>query len=219
MIQKILVSDDHPIFRIGLINIIKKEFPNVLILEADNGVRALEIYKNEKPDIVILDVNMPGMNGLEVCTKINEEYTNTKVIILTMYKEASLFKKAQYNGAKSYLVKDNSIFEVVDAIKSVEKGEFYLSESIRELQRQVEMENREENKIEELLKELSPTEIKTLKLVSKNYMSKDIADLLFVTTKSVNNYRSRICRKIGLDQSHNSLLIWALNHKEVIDRL
>ena len=128
---KILVADDHPIFRIGLCSVIKAGIIESEIREADNGVSAWDIIMTESPDVAILDINMPGIDGLEICKRIKNNNLNTKVIILTMYKEKSLLEKAKENGAKSYLIKDNSIFEVVDSIKAVLNNKFYWSESLK----------------------------------------------------------------------------------------
>ena len=216
---KILVADDHPIFRIGLCNVIQSGITNSMLFEADNGIKAWEIIEKENPEIAVLDINMPGIDGLELCKKIKLNKLSTKVIILTMYKEKSLLEKAKENGAKSYLIKDNSTFEVVDAIKTVLNNNFYWSESLKDIQNEIAESNKEIDKVEQQLKELTSTELKTLKLVCKNYTSKEIAELLFITSKSVDNNRSRISKKLGLDQVTNSLLIWAMKHKDTIDKI
>ena len=216
---KILVADDHPIFRIGLCNVIQSGITNSMLFEADNGIKAWEIIEKENPEIAILDINMPGIDGLELCKKIKLNKLSTKVIILTMYKEKSLLEKAKENGVKSYLIKDNSTFEVVDAIKTVLNNNFYWSESLKDIQNEIFESNKEIDKVELQLKELTSTELKTLKLVCKNFTSKEIAELLFITAKSVDNNRSRISKKLGLDQVTNSLLIWAMKHKDTIEKI
>ena len=215
---KILVADDHPIFRVGLCSVIKAGIVEAEIKEADNGIKAWEIISTENPDVAVLDINMPGIDGLEICKRIKDANLKTKVVILTMYKEKALLEKAKENGAKSYLIKDNSIFEVVDSIKAILNNEYYWSESLKEIQNEIIESNKESCKIELILKELTSTELKTLKLVCKNYTSKEIAELLFITAKSVDNNRSRISKKLGLDQVTNSLLIWSMQHKDIIEK-
>lgn len=216
---KILVADDHPIFRVGLCSVIGAGLVEAVIREADNGINAWEIIIDETPDVAILDINMPGIDGLEICKRIKNNNLNTKVIILTMYKERSLLEKAKKNGAKSYLIKDNSVFEVVDSIKAVLNNQYYWSESLKEIQNAITESNRVINKTEIILKELTSTELKILKLVCKNYTSKEIAEVLFITAKSVDNHRSRILKKIGLDQVTNSLLVWSMQHKDTIEKM
>ena len=216
---KILVADDHPIFRIGLSSVIQEGFPESSLIGADNGIMAWEVIESKRPDIAVLDINMPGIDGLELCKKIKNSNFSTKVIILTMYKEKALLEKAKEYGANSYLIKDNSIFEVVDSIKAVLNGQYYWSKSLNDLQEEISSENKEVSKIESVLKELTSTELKTLKLVCKNYTSKEIADLLFIAPKSVDNNRSRITKKIGLEPVTNSLLIWAMKYKDIIEKI
>ncbi len=216
---KILVADDHPIFRVGLCSVIGAGLVEAVIREADNGINAWEIIIDETPDVAILDINMPGIDGLEICKRIKNSNLKTKVIILTMYKERSLLEKAKENGAKSYLIKDNSVFEVVDSIKAVLNNQYYWSESLKEIQNAITESNRVINKTEIILKELTSTELKILKLVCKNYTSKEIAEVLFITAKSVDNHRSRILKKIGLDQVTNSLLVWSMQHKDTIEKM
>lgn len=216
---KILVADDHPIFRIGLCNVIKEAFKDCSIFEADNGGNALAIFNKEKPDVAVLDINMPIIDGLDLCKQIVNSDVSTKVILLTMFKEKTLLMKAKEYGAKSYLIKDNSVFEVVDAIKAVTNNQFYWSDSLRDLENEIENTKKESLKLDSVFDGLSATELKTLKLVCKNFTSKEISEVLFVTPKSVDNYRSRICKKLGLDQGHNSLLVWAMKHKDTIEKL
>lgn len=215
----ILIADDHPIFRLGLANIIKTGFSNLVIFDANTGLEALEIIHTKKIDIAILDINMPIMNGLEVCKKVQEHDLPTSVIILTMYKENTLLKKAKENGAKSYLIKDNAAFEVVDAITAVLKNEYYWSNSLNEIEYEITETIKESTRVEYILGKLTSTELKTLKLICKNYTSKEIGELLFINARSVDNNRSRIAKKLGLEQVTNSLLVWAMNHKNIVGKM
>lgn len=215
----ILIADDHPIFRVGLTNIIKNGIPNLVIFDANSGIEALEIIHTKKIDIAILDINMPVIDGLEVCKKVQEHGLLTKIIILTMYKENTLLKKAKDNGAKGYLIKDNAAFEVVDAINAVLKNEYYWSNSLNVIEYEITETNKENTRIEYILQKLTSTELKTLKLICKNYTSKEIGELLFINARSVDNNRSRIAKKLGLEQVTNSLLVWAMDHKDIIAKI
>jgi DNA-binding NarL/FixJ family response regulator len=124
-----------------------------------------------------------------------------------------MLKLAFYNGADGYVVKDNTSEELVDCINTILSGKSYLAKSIRESEPYFD----NSDNIAELLGTLTRTELKTLKLVSQKLPSKEIADLMFVSVKSVENYRSRICKKLNLDARNNSLLLWVLDHKSIID--
>jgi DNA-binding NarL/FixJ family response regulator len=213
--MRFLIADDHPIFRSGLKSLLKNAFPNSEIIERENGMDAEAAIFEQKPDFAFLDIDMPGKNGLQVCLDVTEK-SNTKIIILTMYNDAEMLSKALKNGANAYLVKDNTSDELVECIESLHSGQIYLAKSLRKSPK-INQELKAFNAISEKLGLLTQTELKTLKLVGQKYSSKEIADLLFVSPKSVENYRSRICKKLELDAKNNSLLIWVLDHKSIIE--
>jgi DNA-binding NarL/FixJ family response regulator len=161
---------------------------------------------------------MPHKSGLDICKELTDSGCPTRIIILTMYKDIEMQKLAFFNGAKGYLVKDNTSEELVDAIAAVLDGKTFLSRGLTDHQLPEES-TPQQMKVAEQLSNLTRTELKTLKLVSQKRSSKEIADLLFVSAKSVENYRSRICKKLHLDARNNSLLLWVLENKSVIDRL
>lgn len=213
--MRFLIADDHPIFRSGLKSLLINAFPNSEIIEKENGKDAEAAIFQQKPDFAFLDIDMPEKNGLQVCLDVAQK-TNTKIVILTMYNDAEMLSKALKNGANAYLVKDNTSDELVECIESLYSGQTYLAKSLRKSPK-INQELKEYNAITEKLAQLTQTELKTLKLVGQKYSSKEIADLLFVSPKSVENYRSRICKKLELDAKNNSLLIWVLDHKSIIE--
>jgi DNA-binding NarL/FixJ family response regulator len=135
-----------------------------------------------------------------------------------MYNDGEMLKKALDSGANAYLVKDNTSEELVECIESLKRGEFYIAKSMRKSPK-VQEELKHYNQIISKLKELTEAEFKTLVLVSKKYSSKEIAELLFISSKSVENYRSRICKKLDVDTSKKRLIVWALENKNIIDEL
>jgi DNA-binding NarL/FixJ family response regulator len=141
-----------------------------------------------------------------------------RVVILSMYKDVEMVKLAFFNGAKGYLVKDNTSEELVECVNAILEGKSYLAKDIRDPNRQEISESSQQLHIAELLNSLTQTELKVLKLVSQKYPSKEIANLLFVSVKSVENYRSRICKKLNLDARNNSLIMWVMENKAVLDR-
>jgi DNA-binding NarL/FixJ family response regulator len=217
--MRIFIADDHPIFRSGLKFLLENSFKDLSIDQFENGDLLIDSMRQETPDIVIVDIDMPGKNGLEVCKEITELKATAKVIILTMYNDPEMLKLAFYNGAKGYLVKDNTSEELVDCINFVTEGKTYVAKSIREQQHIIDQDDTQKIHVAELLNGLTRTELKTLKLVAKKKSSKEIADLLFVSVKSVENYRSRICKKLNLNARNNSLLLWVVDNKQIIERM
>lgn len=215
--MKIVIADDHPIFRSGLKFLLNASFNDIGIVEFDNGSPVVEYCLIHEPDIVIVDIDMPNKNGLEVCEELTKKGCPSKVIVLTMYKDLEMLKLAFFNGAKGYLVKDNTSEELVDCIQAILDGKTYMAKGIRDQEHLVDHDDAGKFRIAELLNSLTRTELKTLKLVSQKLSSKEIADLLFVSVKSVENYRSRICKKLNLDARNNSLLLWVLDNKTIID--
>lgn len=218
--HKILVADDHPIFRTGMMATLKKSFENYEFVEAEDGNIAKTLIKQNNIEIAILDIDMPGLNGIEILKwlELNPQII-TKPIVLTMHNDERIFNEAFDQGVRAYLVKDNSIEEIVFAIREVLAGKIYVSPILEE-----HMNNRNEYKkkaqqLHEAITQLTQTEIKTLKLVAQNKSSKEISELLFVTKKSIENYRSRICKKLNLSGESNALLKWTNQNKDLIKKL
>ena len=216
MNMKLLIADDHPIFRKGLMGIILESFPAITIMEAQNGKEAVEHIRSQKPDLAILDINMPEINGLDVAQLILKEKLNCRVIMLTMYKEKEMIRKAMLSGALGYVLKDFAIDEIIDCIKKVMNNEKYIGRNLHVYYSEITFEDKKKQKIIELLNGLSQSELKTLKLVSKNKSTKEISELLFLSEKTIENYRSKICQKLELPARNNSLLIWVNENKDLL---
>lgn len=214
--MKIMLADDHPIFRSGLAFLLESSFSDVQIRSCENGLQVLNEIPEFKPDIVLLDIDMPVKNGLEACAEIKQLYPELAVIILSIHKTHDMVKLAFFKGAKGYLIKDNTSEEIVECINRVLNGKTYLPQVLRN-NTPVNNQSPEMKAVTNDIKSLTPTEIKVLKLVSQKYSSKEIANLLFVSPKSVENYRSRICKKLNLDPRNNSLVLWVMEHKFLLE--
>jgi len=214
--MKVILADDHPIFRSGLTFLLESSFDEVEIRAFENGMQVLEHIPVFAPDVVLLDIDMPVKNGLDTCAEIQQLHPGLAVIMLSIHKTHDMVKLAFFNGAMGYLIKDNTSEEIVESINWVLAGKTYLPQVLRSNSNREEQDPKLKAFAEEIAS-LTPTELKVLKLVSKKYASKEIANLLFVSTKSVENYRSRICKKLNLDARNNSLLLWVMEHKFLLD--
>lgn len=215
-IKTLLIADDHPIFRKGLIDLLQTAFPKVKITECHNGAEAIDGILKQKPEIAILDINMPEANGLDVCKRVLKENSDTKIIILTMYREKEMIKNAMLSGALGYILKDTAGDEIVDCINTVLEGEKYIGTAMLPHHNELSIEDKKKQQLVDGLKNLSQAELKTLKLVSQNKTSKEISELLFLSEKTIENYRSRICQKLELPPRNNSLVIWISENKELL---
>lgn len=214
--MKILIADDHPIFRKGLRDILESSFPKLEIIECKNGKEALEAIKKEKPSISILDINMPELNGIEVSSIVTNENLSTRIVILTMYRDREMVKKAMDSGAYSYMLKDFAANEIIDCIEKVSNNEKYIGPELQSYYSELGEVDKKQLELVFLLKNLSQAELKTLKLVSQNKTTKEIAELLFLSEKTIENYRSKICQKLQLPPRNNSLVLWISENKKLL---
>lgn len=207
----VLVVDDHPLLRHGLCDIIGKTQHFKVIGEASDGEEALRKLTYFKPQIVILDIEMPRLNGLETLRAIQKLSFSVKVIILTMYQEEDMFNAAMDLGAKAYVLKENALADIVTALEKVERGETYLSGSL------LGAAQRRSDRVRELLlskpqiEVLTPSERRILKLVGEDLTSKQIADRLKLSVRTVDKHRQHICDKLDLHGTH-SLLKFAFDN-------
>lgn len=214
--MRILAVDDHPIFRKGLVALMQGEYNDANIVEAEDGAEAIELLGQSKFDVVILDIDMPEKSGIEVLDHIRGAKIVSKNIILTMHNDELFFNEAFNRGAHGFLLKEDSSFEIIECIEKVNAGVPFVSKRMKPFLENRNAFNKEMNRIKEALESLTNAEMNTLKLVSQNKTSKEIASLLFVTEKSVENYRSRICKKLDISGGSNSLYKWCVTHKELI---
>jgi DNA-binding NarL/FixJ family response regulator len=212
---KIIIADDHPLFRNGLVNTIRENSDYNVIGESANGAEALEQIRTLKPDIAILDINMPEMNGLEVTKTVNKEKLQTKIIILTMYKDEDYFNEAINLNVSAYLLKDCATNEILKCLEEVLSGEYYFSPGVlnylvkrKSKQRTLETENPG-------LKDLTIAEKQVLEKVAENKTSREIAEELFISVRTVQNHRNNICTKLNL-KGYNKLLQFAIYNRKFI---
>lgn len=206
---KIFISDDHPLFRDGLKTTIAacKEFE--LIGESGNGKETLEFIIANQPEIAILDIELPDVSGIEIAKNIHEKNIPVKIVFLTLHRDRLLLENALKYGASGYLLKENSSEEIINCLKEVRNGNFYLSTYLSNIVvNKISAGNFENEK----LQLLTNSEKKILKLISANKTSAQIADELHISIKTVENHRKNICDKLDLHGSH-TLLKFALENK------
>ena len=208
----LILADDHPMFRLGLKTAIGMANEFKIVGEANDGRAALELLATQEPDIAILDWQMPALNGLEVLREIGRRGWATKVIILTMHNEESLFQEALDAGVCGFVLKDNAVADIVECLRTVQKGEVYLSPKVSlAILKRVRLAARLRQE-KPGLDSLTVMERKVLKLVAGNITTKEIAAQLGVSPHTIETHRRNICQKLELQGSH-SLLQFALEHR------
>jgi DNA-binding NarL/FixJ family response regulator len=203
---KIALADDHPIFRKGLIDILMTQ-PNFdIVFEGNNGLELFNYIKSHQIDVCLIDIEMPVLNGVETVKKIINEGINTKICILTGHQDDFLVKELIGLGIDGFVLKQTSADEIITCIQEIFKGNKYIA---KDIQLKTEELNKAKAAIENKLIELSKKELDILKLIMKNKSTKDIADMLFISSKTVENHRSNICTKLDL-RGPNALFRFAM---------
>lgn len=207
----VIIADDHPIFRGGVREVLS-ELRNIeLIGEAKDGAEAYGLIVALRPDLAIIDLEMPLLSGLDVCKKVLSEKHQTKFILLTMHREKHFFKAALEAGVHGYLLKDNAVQDLVQCIGNVCTGKFHTSAAIEHFLTE-HTEVHQHQAVHDANAMLSPTEKIIVKLISEGKSSADIAGLLFVSVNTVDNHRHNIARKLELE-GKNSLMKFAMQYK------
>ena len=191
---KVLIADDHDLIRQGLKRIISFEEHITILGEAENGEKALNMLNVYEPDVLLLDMKMPLMDGLEVLQKAKEASDTIKIIMLTVENDRDLILDAINKGADGYLLKDSAGTEIVHAIETVYAGEKYIDKSLVSLL--FSGFKNKEKKEAYILDSLTKREIEVLLYISKGLSNKDIGERLFLSEKTVKNYATTLFRKI-----------------------
>lgn len=209
---KIVIADDHPLFRVGVRTMIKTEKSFSIIAEADNGRTALDLIEKHQPQVAILDINMPEMSGFDVARAIKEKNLPVEIIILTMYREEKLFKVAINLGIKGYILKDSVHTDIVRGIKAVSQGQAFLSSELSSVIMNRLNQNALVQEKNKGIASLSPTQLRVLKLISEDKTSKEIASILCISQRTVETHRAKINLKLDL-HGNLSLVKYAILHK------
>jgi DNA-binding NarL/FixJ family response regulator len=205
----VIIADDHPIVRQGLRQMIEREADLRVIAEADEGVSALEKIVMLKPRVAVLDVDMPGMDGLEILRVLREREINVAVIILTVHQEEAFFNRALQLGAQGYLLKDSAIADIAQGIRAVAAGQNYVSPLLTSYLFKQKRGTTQTNLSS--IEQLTPTERQVLKLIAEYKTNNQIADELSVSPLTIKTHRRNISLKLGLEGKH-TLMKFALDH-------
>lgn len=210
---RIVIADDHPIFRSGLSQLLKLEADIEIAGEAENGGKALELIRETVPDVAILDIDMPEKGGFEVAQELLESGAQVEIVFLTMHKNETLFNRALNLGVKGFVLKDSAMEDILNAVRTVSQGENFISPALSTflVSRAKSAATFEQNNPS--VKDLTATERRILRLIGDYKTSKEIADELFISQRTVDTHRTNISTKLGLKGTH-ALLKFALDNRE-----
>lgn len=204
---KILIVDDHQLFREGVKRILDFEESFNVIAEGDDGIEVLDLYRDYQPDVVLMDINMPRMNGVDATEQLIKEFPDAKVIMLSIHDDESYVTHALKTGALGYMLKEMDADAIVQAIKVVAAGGSYLHPKVThnlvaEFRRLSEREHKgsfQQNDIRRPLHLLTKRECEVLQLLTDGQSNRTIGETLFISEKTVKNHVSSILQKMGVN--------------------
>lgn len=198
MAIEVILADDHQVLRDSLAEVLAYDPDLVVVGQAEDGQQALHLCRKLKPDVVVMDINMPELNGVEATRQITLDLPDIQIIILSMYATKEHIYQAFQAGARGYVLKETSVQELVEAIKKVAAGNRFLSQTLSETVIDEYFLQRDGKTYHSPLDSLSSRERQIFQLVAEGKSSKEIASSLHLSQSTVSTYRSRLMKKLGL---------------------
>jgi len=208
---KIAIVDDHDIIRAGVKSVLEKHTQYEVCVEAANGEAALKAAEDFKPDIMLLDISMPKLSGLDIINRIKRASPKTKIIIISVYKLGAYILKALRCGVNGYINKDNLAEELIPALSRVSAGSSYLGSEISDYLAK-DMQESKKKEIPKGLKILNAREQDVLRLVAEGKTAREIAEVMFLSRRTVENYKNSILKKLNLHKT-SDLIKYSLENK------
>jgi DNA-binding NarL/FixJ family response regulator len=205
---KLVLADDHHIVRQGLRSLLEEEADFKVIGEVSDGLEAVRMVESLKPDVLVLDLMMGGLNGIEVTRQVSKQSTKTAIIILSMYNNEAYVLEALRAGAKGYVLKDSTAAELVKAVREAVIGRHYLSASLSERAIENYIERSKETYVD-LYDTLTTREREVLHLAAQSCTNAEIAERLYISRRTVEAHRANVMHKLGL-RSQPQLIRYAM---------
>ena len=208
----VLIADDHPVFRGGLRQVIENAMGLRVVAEAENGAVALRLLAEKRPQVAVLDVDMPEVDGFEVVRTARRQRIEVEVVFLTMHKDEDVLNEALSLGVRGFIVKDSAVNDITESIRAVAAGQFFISPSMSGLLVKRNAAGRALSDERPGLKTLTATELRVLQLLADYKTNKDIAQEMFLSYRTVENHRANICQKLDLSGTH-ALVKFAVEYR------
>jgi DNA-binding NarL/FixJ family response regulator len=213
---RILIADDHKMFRDGLKEILNKEKNILLVDEAENGFEVLEKTEKKKFDVVLMDIDMGGTNGVKATKELLTKLPSTKVLVLSMYSDSKYIMSMLEAGAKGYILKNAGKEEVIAAVNAVASGNSYFSSQVSsKIIENLYSKKSVRKRIKQRETPLTPRELEVLRLIALEYSNSEIAEELFISIRTVETHKRNLLEKLGLKNTAG-LVKYAITYK-IID--
>ncbi|WP_193212847.1 response regulator transcription factor [Luteolibacter marinus] len=212
---RLILADDHPVYRQGLRMILESAGDLEIVAEAGDGEEAVALVRQHQPDVLLLDVSMPKLDGIGVARCCRDEKLGTRLVFLTMHQEEQLLQTALQFGVRGYVLKESIAAEIVEAVRAVARGDEYLSPPLAALLMKRARARFDFQRETPGLTALTGAERRILRLIASDRTSKEIANDLGLSVRTVENHRSRAAQKLGLSGAH-SLVKFAFEHRDEI---
>jgi DNA-binding NarL/FixJ family response regulator len=206
---RVVVADDHTIIRSGLRMLLERETGFEVVGEASDGRQAVELAESLKPDVIMLDIGMPNLNGIEATRQIVQKLPRTRVVVLSMHSDESYVLKALKSGARGYLLKDSAESDILNAIRAVSEGKAYFSPEISKMLVDDYMRQMQQRGVEDSYELLTAREREILQLLAEGKSNKDISSALNLSPYTVETHRGNILQKLNL-HSLPELILYAV---------
>jgi DNA-binding NarL/FixJ family response regulator len=206
---RILLADDHTVMRDGLRALLERQPDMAVVAEAADGRECVRLAEEQAPDVVVMDIGMPNMNGIEATRRITSEHPRIAVLILSMHQDESYVLRALKAGAKGYLLKDSLRAEVIEAIRMVAQGRSFLTRKIGRMLQEDYIRELNSRGLEDSYDLLTDREREVLQLIAEGRTNKEVAGLLGVGVTTIETHRTHILQKLGL-HSIPELILYAV---------
>jgi DNA-binding NarL/FixJ family response regulator len=215
----ILIADDHHLIRKGIRALLEKQPDFQVIAEAENGEEAFNYALTYKPDVLILDINMPKMSGLEVTQQISDSHLPVEIIILSLYSDESLIKRALIYGVKGYVLKTSVVDDLITAVRSVSNHKTYLRQELRQMVNwDAWMWENEDQDWDSENKKLSTREREVCQYIARSFTNLAIAQTLGISVKTVEKHRANLMAKLGVQDVASLIQVAIRNGIVILDK-
>jgi DNA-binding NarL/FixJ family response regulator len=196
--MELMIVDDHPLFREGLKTIVNRDEKYTVVCEAGNGADGIRLGRKHQPAIMLVDISMPGKNGIQMIRELKESLPETRFIIISMHSEADYIVEAFRAGASGYMIKESAAGNLIRGLDAVARGELFLDDALSQEVVYKLMQAKDDTSTSDPYSSLTAREQEVMRMLAEGLSAKEVASQLFISPKTVENHRTNLMKKLGL---------------------